>query len=147
MDEVDKRIVNGLQGGFPLSERPYREAAEELGIAEEDLIARLDGLLEQGMLTRFGPMYDADRLGGEFCLCAMAVPAERFDAVAEQVNGHCEVAHNYERAHALNMWFVLAVDRAERIGEVIAEIERETGLPVLALPKIEEFFVGLRVEA
>ena len=147
MDEIDKRIVNGLQGGFPLGERPYRDAARVLGMAEADLIARLSRLLDQGVLSRFGPMYDAERMGGASCLCAMTVPAERFEEIAARVNAHHEVAHNYERAHALNMWFVLAVDRRERVDEVVAEIEKETEAKVLTFPKLDEFFVGLRIEA
>jgi DNA-binding Lrp family transcriptional regulator len=147
MDEIDKRIINGLQGGFPLSERPYLDAARVLGIAEGDLIRRLSNLIDLGVLSRFGPMYDAERMGGAFCLCAMAAPAERFEEIAARVNAHCEVAHNYERAHAFNMWFVLAVDRPERVEEVIAEIEKETRTRVLTFPKLDEFFVGLRIEA
>jgi DNA-binding Lrp family transcriptional regulator len=146
MDNVDKRIINDLQVGFPLSERPYRDAARMLGIAEGDLIARLGRLLDQGALSRFGPMYNAERIGGAVCLCAMAAPADRFEALAAQVNNHLEVAHNYERAHAINMWFVLAVDRPERIDEVVAEIEGEANTPVLTFPKLEEFFIGFRVE-
>jgi DNA-binding Lrp family transcriptional regulator len=146
MDEIDKRIINGLQGGFPLTERPYRDAAGTLGLGEADLTARLRGLLDRGVLSRFGPLYDADKMGGASCLCALTAPPDRLEAIAAQVNAHCEVAHNYERAHALNMWFVLAVDRPERIGEVVAEIEQETGARVLTFPKIEEYFVGFRVE-
>lgn len=146
MDEIDKRIINGLQGGFPLTERPYRDAAGTLGLGEADLMARLCGLLDRGVLSRFGPLYDADKMGGASCLCALTAPPDRFEAIAAQVNAHGEVAHNYERAHALNMWFVLAVDRPERIGEVVAEIEQETGARVLTFPKIEEYFVGFRVE-
>ena len=77
----------------------------------------------------------------------MTVPGDRFDAVAETVNGFPEVAHNYAREHALNMWFVVATERPERVGEVIAEIERATGLEVHDMPKIDEFFIGLRLEA
>ena len=76
----------------------------------------------------------------------MAVPPERFDAVAGQVNAHPEVAHNYERMHALNMWFVLTAERPERIEEVAAAIEAETGIAVHRMPKLNEFFVGFRVE-
>jgi DNA-binding Lrp family transcriptional regulator len=147
MDEIDKRIVNRLQGGFPLTERPYRDAGRALDIAEGDLMSRLRGLLDQGVLSRFGPLYDAERIGGASCLCALAAPAGRFEAIAAQVNAHLEVAHNYERAHTLNMWFVLAVDRPERVAEVVAVIERETGAEVLTLPRIEEYFIGFRVEA
>jgi len=147
LDAIDRRIVNELQGGFPLSPRPYAEAAARLGLAEDDLIARLGALLERGVLSRFGPMYHAEMLGGALVLCAMAVPQARFDEVAEQVNAHHEVAHNYERAHDLNMWFVLATETPDDIATTIAAIEAETGLAVHPLPKLEEFFVGLRFEA
>ena len=147
MDAIDRRILNGLQGGFPLSERPYVDVAERLGLCEADLIERLRRLLAEGVLTRFGPMYHAERLGGRLTLAAMAVPPSRFDSVAEIVNGFPEVAHNYARDHALNMWFVVATDRPERIADVLSDIERQTGLTVYDMPKIEEFFVGLRFVA
>ena len=146
LDGLDRRIVNGLQGGFPVSERPYAEAAEAFGIAEDELIARIDRLVETGALSRFAPLFNAERLGGAVCLCGLAVPAARFDAVAEQVNAHPEVAHNYAREHALNMWFVLASERPERIEEVAATIEAETGLTVYRLPKLDEYYIGLKVE-
>ncbi len=145
MDALDRRIVNALQGGFPIAERPYAEAAAGLGVSEEELISRLRGLLDRGELSRFGPMYDAERLGGGLTLAAMAVPEERFDEVAGIVNGFAEVAHNYARNHALNMWFVVAAERPARVGQVLAEIEDATGLEVLDLPKIEEFFLELKL--
>ncbi len=147
MDEFDRRIVNVLQGGFPVVERPYAAVATTLGIAETELIERLERLLAAGTLSRFGPMFDAERLGGAFSLCAMQVPDDRFDAVATAVNALPEVAHNYARAHALNMWFVLATERPEGIAQSIAEIERITGLAVHAMPKEAEYFVGLRLVA
>jgi hypothetical protein len=66
--------------------------------------------------------------------------------VATQVNAFDEVAHNYERDHEFNMWFVLATETAERIDEVLSEIERNTGYPVYNMPKIEEFYIGLKLE-
>ena len=147
LDDIDRRIVNALQEGFPLSPRPYAEAAQRLGLSEDDLISRLKHLLETRAITRFGPFLDAAAMGGAFCLCAMAVPAERFEAVMIQVNARPEVAHNYERAHRLNMWFVLATETPEGIGQVAREIEGETGLKVLLFPKEREFFVGFRVAA
>ncbi|MBL6951894.1 MAG: AsnC family transcriptional regulator [Alphaproteobacteria bacterium] len=147
MDEVDRRIINALQGGFPICPAPYAAAARTIGIDQDDLLQRLRRLRADGLLSRFGPMYHAEKLGGALTLAAMAVPEGRFDAVAEQVNAHREVAHNYAREHHLNMWFVLATEQATRIGEVIAEIEAETGLAVFNMPKQEEFFIGLRFEA
>ncbi|MDJ0951719.1 MAG: AsnC family transcriptional regulator [Alphaproteobacteria bacterium] len=147
MDALDRRIVNGLQGGFPICERPYAEAAAELGTDEATLVARLKALKAAGTLSRFGPMYHAERLGGALTLAAMAVPEDDFDRVAEIVNAFPEVAHNYAREHALNMWFVLATETPERIPDVLAAIEAATGHTVYDMPKIEEFFIGLRVEA
>ncbi len=147
MDVLDRRIVNALQGGFPVTETPFAEAAATLGIDQDELIGRMDRLRADGWLSRFGPMYNADRLGGATALAAMAVPEADFDAVAEKVNAHPEIAHNYARSHALNMWFVVATETPERIASIIDEIERETGLRVYNMPKIEEFFVGLRFEA
>ncbi len=144
MDDLDRRIINNLQGGFPLSERPFLEAAQQLGMSERELIDRLEHLLKAGVLSRFGPMYHAERLGGGLTLAA---PPEQFDAVAALVNAHPEVAHNYERDHALNMWFVIATERPEDIDRVLGEIAAETGLVVHDMRKLEEFFVGLRFEA
>ena len=147
MDATDRRIVNELHGGFPISARPYADVAARLDLSEVELIERLERLLEARTLSRFGPLYDAERMGGGLTLAAMQVPMERFEAVAEIVNGFPEVAHNYERDHALNMWFVVATERPERVGAVLKEIEAATGLPVVDLPKQEEYFLELRLTA
>jgi DNA-binding Lrp family transcriptional regulator len=147
MDDLDRRIVNRLQGGFPVCEQPYAAAAAELGCDEATLIARLEALLAAGTLTRFGPLFDAERLGGAFTLCAMSVPEADFERVAALVNARREVAHNYRRAHRYNMWFVLAVGGREEIPAVLRAIEAETGYPVLELPRLEEYFVELALSA
>ena len=147
MDDIDRRLINQLQGGFPIAERPYAEVGGRLGLDEDEVIARLRCLLDERVLSRFGPMYDAERLGGGLTLAAMAVPEDRFDEVAGMVNGIAEVAHNYERTHPLNMWFVVATERPERIGAVLAEIAVATGLPVVDLPKLEEYFLELKLSA
>ncbi len=144
MDSMDRAIVNQLQGGFPVCERPYAEAAAKLGLSEDELIRRVEALLAEGTLTRFGPMYHAERLGGALTLAAMKIPPRDFERVAAIVNGFPEVAHNYAREHEFNMWFVLATEAPERIEEVIGEIEKAAGYRVYNMPKLEEFYVGLR---
>ena len=146
-DSTDRWIINSLQGGFGLGERPYRDAAEQFGLSETELIARLQRLLDCRALSRFGPMYNAEKLGGAVSLCAIAVPEERFEEVVELVNAHREVAHNYARSHKLNMWFVLACENPDEIAATLAEIEAETGLEVYDFPKQQEFFIGLKVNA
>ncbi len=143
MDELDRRIINALQGGFPVVERPFAAAAQAVGASEDDLLAAIAHLLGDGVLSRFGPLFNADRMGGAFTLCAMQVPGEEFERVAQIVNGFPQVAHNYERAHRLNMWFVLASDTPEGIAPLIAEIEQATGLQVLDFPKLEEYFIEM----
>ena len=147
LDATDRAILNALQDGFPLTRRPYDDAGAALGITGDDLMTRLAHLRRIGAITRFGPFFDAAEMGGAFCLCAMAVPADRFEAVVTQVNAHPEVAHNYERTHALNMWFVLATDSPEAIGRTARAIEDETGFTVMLFPKLEEYFIGFRVQA
>jgi DNA-binding Lrp family transcriptional regulator len=147
MDATDRNLINRLQDGFPVVERPYAAVAAELGLAEADVIARVGRLLADGVLSRFGPLFDAERMGGAFTLAAMAVPEERLDEVASIVGAFPEVAHNYARDHALNMWFVVATERPGRVAEVLVNIETATGLTVIDLPKEEEFFLGLRLVA
>lgn len=147
LDDHDRLIINRLQDGMPVVEQPYRAVAEELGLCEELVIERLGKLKRAGMLSRVGPMYNAARLGGGLTLCAMAVPEERFEAVTEIVNSFPEVAHNYAREHHFNMWFVLATEAEGQAGKVIAAIEALTDVKVLNLPKLKEYFIGMKVEA
>lgn len=147
LDDIDKAIINQFQGGFPLSHSPFAEVGAKFGVGEVEIIERIKAMRADATITRFGPLFNADAMGGAFCLCAMAVPAERFDETAALINARLEVAHNYQREHALNMWFVLAAEKPERIAVLRAEIEAETGLRVFAFPKSREFFVEFRVQA
>ena len=141
----DLDLIDALHGGFPLTDRPFADVARAIGSSEEAVIARLERLLTEGVITRFGPLFQIERAGGRFVLAAMAVPAQEFDRVARIVNGFTEVAHNYRREHRLNMWFVVAAETAALAERVMQKIEQATGLPVLAFPKEKEFFVELRL--
>jgi siroheme decarboxylase len=145
MDELDRKIINVLQKGFPLTEKPYAEVAVQLGVEEKELLKRLACLLEDKILTRFGPMYDAQKLGGAFSLVAIRVPDDDFDKVTEIVNSYPEVAHNYHRDHDFNMWYVLATETPKKIEEVNRDIEQRTGLKVFNMPKLDEYYIGLQL--
>jgi DNA-binding Lrp family transcriptional regulator len=147
IDALDRRLIDALQEGLPLVERPFLELGRDLGLSEEGVIARIRCLLDTGVLSRFGPLFDAEKMGGTFVLAAMAVPEAEFDRVAGLVNAHPEVAHNYARDHALNMWFIVAAESPAAAAAVLAAIEVETGLAAIALPKEAEYFVGLRLAA
>jgi siroheme decarboxylase len=145
--DTDRALINVLQGDFPLTRRPFAEVGARLGLDEGEVLARLRRMLDQRVLTRFGPMFQVERIGGAFCLAAMRVPEADFERVAVQVNGFPEVAHNYRREHALNMWFVLATERREAITDCAARIETATGLPVFLFPKEREYFVEMKLKA
>ncbi|MEA2118532.1 Lrp/AsnC family transcriptional regulator [Halovibrio sp. HP20-50] len=145
LDTYDRTIINRLQDGLPLVLHPYAVVAAELGLSEQDLLDRLAHLRATGVLSRFGPMYHAERLGGGLTLAALAVPEADYERVAELLNAFPEVAHNYRREHELNMWFVLATESPARIPEVVLDIESATGLTVFNMPKEREFHVRLHL--
>ncbi len=147
LDDIDRAILNRMQDDLPLTSHPYAIIAAELGVAEADLLTRLSRMKDTRVITRFGPFFDAAAMGGAFCLCAMAVPSKDFETVLTKVNAHPEIAHNYERSHRLNMWFVLATETPEGIAATAEAIEGETGIAVLQFPKLQEFFIGFRVAA
>lgn len=147
INDADRAIMSALQDGFPLVPRPYADKAAELGLSEQELIDRIARMRESGIVTRFGPFLNAEKIGGGFCLCAMAVPPEKWDATVAAVNAHDEVAHNYRRDHRLNMWFVLAVEDSAEIAQVAKDIEAATGVEVMLFPKEHEYFLDMRGSA
>ena len=145
MDAIDRTIIDSLQGGFPLCTSPYAQVAEELGMDESTLLSRLQNMLDTRVLTRFGPMFQVERMGGAFVLAAMKVPEARYAQVTEAVNALPEVAHNYRREHAFNMWFVLATKTPQEIAATLQKIEAATGLKVFSFPKEREYFVEMKL--
>ena len=147
LSKVDKAIINALQGSFPISERPFREVADWLGMDEKEVMTRIRTMLASGVLTRFGPMYNPDRMNERVALCALESPSERFEEITALVNSHEQVAHNYQRAHKLNMWFVVSGKTMTSIETVLEKIEKQTGCKVYCFPKEQEFCVDLRLTA
>ena len=140
---IDLSFINDFQGNFPLQEHPFLSIAARLNCSENELLNTVKKLKQDKVLTRFGPLYDAAKLGGGLTLAAISVPLEKYKMVTEQVNSFPEVAHNYQREHELNMWFVLATETPEEIAQVISSIEKTTGLTVYNFPKQQEFYIGL----
>ncbi len=143
IDLQDARLIDRLQRSVPLTERPFSDLGTELGLSEAAVLDRLTQLLGSGVLTRLGPLYQIERAGGQFILAALQVPQQRYAEVTAQVNALPEVAHNYRREHALNMWFVVAAETPAVAWATCDQIEAATGLPVHAFPKEREYFVGL----
>ncbi len=144
MNELSRRLIDDWQGGFPLCERPFAVVAERLDSSEDAVLQALRELLADGTLTRFGPLYQIERLGGAFSLAALQAPEADFDRIAGIVNGFPEVAHNYRREHAFNMWFVLATETPAGMNDTVQRIAATTGLPVFNFPKEREYFIEAR---
>ncbi len=142
LDALDRRLLDDFQSGIPLAPRPFALMAEQLGVAEAEVIARLQRLTEAGAVSRVGPVFRPRQVGAS-TLAAMAVPPERLAEVATLVNGFPEVNHNYEREHDFNLWFVLTAPDQTRLEQVLDEIGRRAGLPVLDLPMLAEYHIDL----
>jgi len=147
LSEFDRLLLNTMQSDFPLSPSPFDDLAIQLGYSAEEVINGVKSLLERGVITRFGPLFNIEQLGGVFSLCALEVPAARFEEVTELVNAYPQVAHNYQREHRWNMWFVLATETAQELQTTFQDIVQKSGCPGLNLPKEQEFYVGLRLTA
>ena len=136
-----------MQDDFPVCEQPFAELAEKLALKENELLNRVQSLLDDGTLSRFGPMYNIEMLGGVYCLVAMRIPEHDLEQIINTINSYHEVAHNYERTHEFNVWFVLAAETETQLKNLLDDIEIKTGYPTFEMPKLEEFYIGLKFDA
>ncbi len=139
---AEKRLLNDYQRNFPLDSRPYAKIAEDLGLAEDEVLELFAGLRERGACSRIGAVVRPHTVGAS-TLAAMTVPADRLEEVAAVVSAQPEVNHNYEREHAFNLWFVVAAADAKAVRDVLGRIERMTGLTVMDLPLVKSFHIDL----
>jgi DNA-binding Lrp family transcriptional regulator len=144
LDELDRRLLNLMQGSFPLQPRPYAAVASAAGVSEEEVLTRVQRLLEERIIRQVTPIYDTRALGYSSMLVAAKVDSEHPWRAATIVNGHPGVSHNYLRNHAFNMWFTLATEPDSELGlqgtlDVLQELtgaESIRQLPTLQLFKI-----------
>ncbi|MEM3092753.1 MAG: AsnC family transcriptional regulator, partial [Candidatus Nitrosocaldus sp.] len=110
LDAVDREILNIIQWEFPLVARPFLVIGERLGISEEEVIARIRRLKDEQIIREIDAIFDTRRLKYKSALVAMSVEQSRIEYVAEAVNRHPGVSHNYERDDPnYNLWFTIAV--------------------------------------
>ena len=142
MEALDRSLLNDFQRDFPLTPRPFAAIAARLGVEEGAVLDALRQLQHDGKVSRLGAVVRTGAVGAS-TLGAMAVPQIRLESVADLVSAYPEVNHNYERAHRINLWFVVTADSRARVSQILAEIEAETGLAVLDLPMLEAYFLDL----
>lgn len=139
---TEQRLLDEFQQGFPLEPRPFARIAEQLGISEAAVLDNLQRLHDAGAVSRVGPVLQPNRAGVS-TLAALAVPAERLEDVAALVSGYPEVNHNYQREHRYNLWFVVTAPDRPRLDAVLNDIEVRSGLELLDLPMLEDYFIDL----
>lgn len=136
------RLLNDWQRNFPLTPRPFAQIAEQLAATEAEVIRACADLLRRGVVSRLGGVW-APGVGGAALLCAMKIPSDRLEQVAALVSAHPGVNHNYEREHALNLWFVITGNSAVGIHAALTDIERRTGLPILRMRMVRPYRIDL----
>ncbi|KAB7515821.1 Lrp/AsnC family transcriptional regulator [Halosegnis rubeus] len=142
LDATDAALIDEYQSGFPVTERPFRVLADELGIEESEALDRVQRLREDGIFRRFGAVLNPPVIGSS-TLAAVSAPEERFDEIAAIINSHRQVNHNYRREHEWNMWFVVTASDRDTRNEILADIETETGCAVLNLPMLTDYYIDL----
>lgn len=139
---VDLRLLNEFQHDFPLVSNPYQVIGERLGLQETEVIDRLHTLQKSGVVSRVGAVLKTGQIGAS-TLAAMEVPPQDLEHVANLVSSFPEVNHNYERDHAINLWFVVTTDSWERLSAILQDIEEQTGIPVHKMPMVKEYHIDL----
>jgi len=142
LNDIEKKLLNEYQKGLPLSPTPFADMAESIGISESMVLQILQRLQDQGIISRVGPVFKPNKIGAS-TLAAMSIPEEQLESVALQVSSHPEVNHNYEREDEYNLWFVVTASSQEKLEQVLASMEEETGYSILYLPLERQFHIDL----
>jgi len=142
LDDVDAALIDGFQSGVPVAERPFRGVGEALGVSEREALARVERLHDRGVFRRFGAVLNPPVIGSS-TLAAVRAPDDRFEEVAAVINGYRQVNHNYRRDHEWNTWFVVTAGSRERRDAILDEVAERTGLSVLSLPMLTDYYIDL----
>ncbi|MCF8032901.1 MAG: AsnC family transcriptional regulator [Desulfarculaceae bacterium] len=140
MDDTDKAILRAVQSRLPIDQRPFAKLGEELGLSEEEVLARLQALKESGVIRRIGGNFTSTALGFASTLCAAQVPQEKFAKFVETVNAYHGVTHNYRRGHEYNVWFTFIAESMEEIEANLARIAEDTGVEKICSMPAREMY-------
>lgn len=147
MDDLDKEILNEIQWTFPLVAKPYDEIARKFHVEPQTIKSRLTHLKETGILRQLSAIFDTRKLGYKSSLVAMEIESEKLEQVAQQINRHPGVSHNYERDHQFNLWFTLAVPPNSDLETEIDKFRKIPGIiKIRMLPTLQLFKIGVKLD-
>lgn len=147
IDMLDKKLLNEIQWTFPLIDRPYLEISKHHNISEDEIMQRIAYMKDLGLIRQINAIFDTRRLGYKSALIAFAVKSDKLDYIANEVNKHPGVSHNYERNHEFNMWFTLAVPP---YADMKIDLDRMASLEGIikyrVLPTLKLYKIGVRLD-
>lgn len=147
IDLFDKQLLNDIQWVFPLVDRPYLEISKRHNMSEDEVMRRIAYMKDIGLIRQINAIFDTRRLGYKSALVAFAVMPDKLDSVANEVNKHPGVSHNYERNHDFNMWFTLAVPP---YGDMKRDLDKLASLDGVIkyrlLPTLKLYKIGVRLD-
>lgn len=147
LDNIDKQILNDIQWSFPLADRPFLELAKKYQITEEEVIQRTKILKDTGIIRQISAIFDTRKLGYKSALVAFAVDKNKIDNVANEINKHPGVSHNYERNHEYNIWFTLAIPPD---GDMKSDLDKMAALDGVlkyrVLPTLKMYKIGVKLD-
>ena len=149
LDELDKRLLNLLQGSFPIAPRPYAAVADLAGVREDEVLSRTKRLLDERIIREVTPIFDTRVLGYSSMLVAARVDPENPWRAAKVINSHPGVSHNYLRDHDFNIWFTIATEPGSALGldGTLDVLQRLTGAEsVRQLPTLRLFKIRMDLE-
>lgn len=147
-----EKLLVALQRGLPLCSRPFAAIADDLGCSEDEVLAAEAQARSEGLVRRFGAVFDTRRLGYKSALCAATVPADELEARSAQLTPLVGVTHCYVReplpagdAVLPNLWFTLSYPGdifSAMAGEVAARLKpyEVHVLPALKRYKVDVVF-------
>ena len=139
MDDRDRELLNVIQTDFPVEPHPYSVIGSKLGMDEKEVLDRIAGLRQAGIIRRLGASINSRQLGFVSTLLAAQVPPEKFEMFVKTVNECPGVTHNYERKHAYNVWFTLIASSMSEKERIVDELMKKTGVRILDLPATRIF--------
>jgi DNA-binding Lrp family transcriptional regulator len=147
LDSTDSAILNRIQSDFPITSRPWLTVADELDLAEKEVLDRVARLKADGIIRRIGGNLVPGKLGFVSTLCAASVPDDRVDHFAEIVNRYPGVTHNYQRDNTYNVWFTFIAPSRDEIEKNLKQIAKDSGIDdILNLPATKVFKIRAEFE-
>jgi DNA-binding Lrp family transcriptional regulator len=147
MEEIDNEILNEIQWTFPLVAKPFDEIANKFNISSDEVKSRLIKMKRKGVLRQLSAIFDTRKLGYTSSLVAMEIEEDRLEKVAQHINKHPGVSHNYEREHQFNLWFTLAVPPGSDLKTELDKFSKLNGIKkVRMLPTLQLFKIGVKLD-